>query len=297
VLDDPARHIGGSPEEIEALTRQAGTFSDDELLRLLELIMREEQRVKNSAHPRYLLEAMSIKLARLADLQPLEELIARFSRATDEPGAPPGPPAGPKAGTEGPPMRRRSSAGASPAAARTTDAPASRGPVATEAPASSSPAAGVGRAAPPAGQDATPQSPPPASAAGGDSATVETILKRVHEERGAVGGFLSQARWVEIVGDVLEIAFGEKQAFFRDKVASRETVEYLGRVASEIAGHKLVVKVVVASAATIDRVVTDTPVVDESARKDALRREALQEPLVKTLLETFEGEIVDVEQA
>jgi DNA polymerase-3 subunit gamma/tau len=262
VLDDPARYIGGSSEEIEAISKQAAAFSDDELLRLLELITREELRVKNSAHPRYLLEAMAIKLARLADLQPLEELIARFSRAADEPGPPPAPPAGPKAGTTGP-SRRRSSAGA---------------------------------ASPPS-PEAAAQRAPSAAAAGGDTSTVETFLKRVHDERGAIGGFLGQARWVEIVGDVLEIAYGEKQSFFRDKVASRETVDYLQRVANEVAGRALEVKVVVASADTIDRVVSETPVVDQGARKDALRREALQEPIVKTLLETFEGEIVDVEQA
>jgi hypothetical protein len=80
-------------------------------------------------------------------------------------------------------------------------------------------------------------------------------------------------------------------------VASRDTVEFMARVAREVAGRALEVKVVVASPATIDRVVTDTAVVDESARREALRREAEQEPIVKTLLETFEGEIVDVDQA
>ena len=40
VLDDPAGYIGGSAEEIEGVTRQAKGFSDDELLRLLELIIR-----------------------------------------------------------------------------------------------------------------------------------------------------------------------------------------------------------------------------------------------------------------
>jgi DNA polymerase-3 subunit gamma/tau len=262
VLDDPAGHIGGTPEEIEALTRQAKEFSDDELLRLLELITREEQRVKNSAHPRYLLEALAIKLARLADLQPIEELIARLDRTAGGSAAPPAGTAGPKAGSTGAP-RRRPTAGAAPTAS----------------------------AAPPTAHAAE------IPAAAGGTATVEAFLKKVHDERGAIGGFLGQARWVEIVGDVLEIAFGEKQSFFRDKVASRDTIEFLARAAREVAGRALEVKVVIASPATIDRVVTDTPVVDDSARRDALRREAEQEPIVKTLLETFEGEIVDVDQA
>jgi len=237
VLDDPAGHVAGSAEEIEALVRQAKEFSDDELLRLLELITREEQRLKNSAHPRYLLEALAIKLARLADLQPIEDLIARLDRTAGGPTAPPAGPAGSKAGTAAAP------------------------------------------------------------AAPGGTATVEAFLRRVHEERGALGGILGQSRWVEIVGDVLEIAFDEKHAFFRDKVASPDTVAFLARVAGEVAGRALEVKVVVASAATIDRVVAGAPGVDEGARRAALRREAEQEPIVRTLLETFAGEIVDVDQA
>ncbi|HET6279124.1 MAG TPA: hypothetical protein VFG08_10090, partial [Candidatus Polarisedimenticolia bacterium] len=131
----------------------------------------------------------------------------------------------------------------------------------------------------------------------GGTATVEQFLRRVHDERGALGGFLGQSRWVEIVGDVLEIAFDEKHSFFRDKVASPDSVAFLARVAGQVAGRPLDVKVVVASAATIDRVVADAPLVDDGARRAALRREAEQEPIVRTLLETFAGEIVDVDQA
>lgn len=274
VLDDPSGHIVGTPEEIEALARQAKDFSDDELLRLLELITREEQRVKHSAHPRYLLEALAIKLARLADLQPIEDLIARLDQSA---GGPPAPPVGAKGSKAGAQERPKTT---------------SRRP----------PTTGAATAAPETPVSAPRPSPPMASAGTMESsAAVEAFLKKVHDERGAIGGFLGQSRWVQIVGDVLEIAFDEKHSFFRQKVASRDTVEFLTRVAAEIVGRTLEVKVVVASPATIDNVVTpgtiEAPVVDEQARRDALRRKAEQEPIVRTLLETFEGEIVDVDQA
>src|SRR6185295_347406 len=76
VVADPGRHITGSPEEIEALRERASQFSEDELLRILELMTREEHRIKNSTQPRFLLEALAIKLARLSDLKPIEELVA-----------------------------------------------------------------------------------------------------------------------------------------------------------------------------------------------------------------------------
>src|SRR5690349_19912552 len=86
VMADPDRHVAGGADEVKALRERAAAWSEDEILRILELMTREEGRVKNSAHPRFLLEALAIKLARLADLQPIEDLLARLERA---PGARP----------------------------------------------------------------------------------------------------------------------------------------------------------------------------------------------------------------
>src|SRR5437899_6046186 len=88
VVADPARHIAGGADEVKALRERSAKFAEDELLRILELMTREEQRVKNSSHPRFLLEALAIKLARLADLRPIEELVARVEGTAS--GRPPG---------------------------------------------------------------------------------------------------------------------------------------------------------------------------------------------------------------
>jgi DNA polymerase-3 subunit gamma/tau len=248
VVDDPGRYLPGDAHELRSLAERAAAFTDDELLRLLELMTREEPRLKNTAHPRFLLEALAIKLARLADLQPIEELLARLDRPSDGPSSP--------------------------------------------APGRSSPHPGAG--APTRGRSASSASPAPA--ASGDQALVESFLKRVHEERGAVGGFLGQAAWLEIVDETLQIAFHQKHGFFREKVESRDVLEYLRRVAREVAGRDLAVKVILASPASLDQ--GNAPAAEsEAARKQHLHEEARKEPIVKTLLDTFEGEIVDVEQA
>src|SRR5262245_55565990 len=54
VVPDPGRHVAGSGEEIQALRERASAWTEDELLRVLELLTREEYRLKNSAHPRFL---------------------------------------------------------------------------------------------------------------------------------------------------------------------------------------------------------------------------------------------------
>ena len=269
VLPDPAKQIAGSLEDVEALVEQAAAFTEDELLRLLELLTREEPRLKHSAHPRYLLEAMAIKMARLADLKPIEDLIARLEAAPEGPqDAPPAP--GPGTGR-----------------ARLAPMPPPRAPSLPEA-------ATVG----------TPR----------DLSDVEAILKRVQEERAALGGFLGHARWVEIVEGTLRIAFHEKHGFFREKVESRESIDFLRRVAREVVGRDVAIKVTIAAPALADspaagtgvapqaeiaagRAADGAPAESEAARKERLKSEAMRQPVVRTLLDAFGGEIVDVDSA
>jgi len=255
VLADPARHIAGGADEVKALRERSAKFAEDELLRILELMTREEQRVKNSSHPRFLLEALAIKLARLADLRPIEELVARVDSTAS--GRPPGE-------AEGATPKRP--AGPSPSDPGTE-------------PASGAPSGGGG-----------------ASARAGtrDQAVVEAFLKRVHEERGALGGFLEAASWIEIEDAALEIAFGEKHLVFREKIEARENLEYLRRVARDVAGRDLAIKVTVATPGVVaGRAAAQGE--SEETRKERLRREAERAPMVRSLLDTFGGRIVDVD--
>ncbi len=283
VLADPSRRVAGAPEEIRALTARASAFTEDELLRLLELLTREEPRLKGSAHPRFLLEALAIKMTRLADLRPLEELIARLEGSGQAPADP------------RPSSSRTTAAGSLPARPAPATAPAAS-PAAATLPA---PADGGGMTD------------------GAGMAVVEAILKRVHEERAALGGFLGQASWVEIRDGALRIAFLEKHSFFREKVQSRDSAEYLKRVAREVSGRDLVIQVSIATpapagpgAAGAGLAATAGPAAEagsgtiarppanaeaDETRKRRLKDEALREPAMQKLLETFGGEIVDVD--
>jgi DNA polymerase-3 subunit gamma/tau len=261
-VPDPRPYLAGSAEEVEDLIGRAAAFSEDDLLRILELLTREEQRLKNSSHPRFLMEALAIKLARLADLTPIEDLIAR----ADRPAAPGGPPA------------------------RSPQPPPGK-PVS-------------GTAAPRAPSAAVVQSPAILSDAPGerDQALVEAFLRRVQEERGALGGFLGQAAWIDVAEETLQIAFDARHVFFKEKVESRENLQYLGEAARAVAGRALHIKVVVATnsvagAAARGAAAGGTAASGESddARRKRLHEEALNEPVVRSLLERFGGQIVDVE--
>ena len=116
----------------------------------------------------------------------------------------------------------------------------------------------------------------------------------MHEERGALGGFLEEASWIEIKEDALEIAFSEKHLFFREKTEERENLLYLRRVAREAAARDLAIKVTVATpGAVAERTAAQGET--EETRKERLRREAERAPMVRSLLDTFGGQIVDVD--
>jgi hypothetical protein len=157
-------------------------------------------------------------------------------------------------------------------------------------------------------------------------ALVEAILERVHEERSAIGAMLDQAMSIQVKDDSLQIHFGEPQAFFREKVKSREVAGHLTRIARAVAGRELTLVVETAGpgavapapGATATRprpakgggipagprptLVTApgqggrgaTLRTDDPARR-ALLDQAQQEPEVRSLLDLFGGEIIDIE--
>jgi hypothetical protein len=92
-------------------------------------------------------------------------------------------------------------------------------------------------------------------AAAGSQEFVEALLRRVHEERGVVGGMLEQAVWIQASDDALHVVFGDKHSFFRDKIQSREVSDYLKKVGREIAGRDLRLVVESGTASASDRVV------------------------------------------
>ena len=140
------------------------------------------------------------------------------------------------------------------------------------------------------------KAPIPARSEAPDRAVVEAFLKRVHDERGAIGGFLEEASWIEIRGNALQIAFGEKQGFFREKIESRDSLDYLKRVARDASGRDLEIQVTVATPGLVESR-TLPPEAAEEKKRLRLRETAEKAPLVRSLLDTFGGRIVDVDQA
>jgi DNA polymerase-3 subunit gamma/tau len=315
-VPDPGRFLSATGEEAATLAARAAEFSEDELLRILELMTREEPRIRNSSHARFMLEALGIKLARLADLRSIEDLLARLETpgaglaAGPGPGTKPGPNVGPGRGSAPGGAPPRGPGASSPTTHAAPVAAPAGGPAARfDGAAIAEPA--VATPPPLAGSDA-----PPA----GDS-LVAAILRRIHDERGAIGAMLEQAAWIRADGDLLAIAFAARHAFFRDKVQGRETADYLRRVARAVAGRDLVLQVVgTEGGASVAGGAGDRPSppaapprrsaaipVDRGAApraaaalldnpdRRALVDRAMQEPVMRSVIDLFGGEIIDIE--
>ena len=78
IIPDAREKLGFAADDVSAMAPLAERFSQEDLLRILDAIAREEGRIRFSAQPRYLLEALAVRLCHLADLTPLADLLARF---------------------------------------------------------------------------------------------------------------------------------------------------------------------------------------------------------------------------
>jgi DNA polymerase-3 subunit gamma/tau len=102
----------------------AKRFTEDQMIRVFHLLVREETSIRYSPYPRYLLEVLAIKLARLADLTPIEQLVAEVRAGIDTGGGDESDPAEPQTGPGGGGQQSLPLMGDPPASGRTESAPA-----------------------------------------------------------------------------------------------------------------------------------------------------------------------------
>ncbi|MBI3448242.1 MAG: DNA polymerase III subunit gamma/tau [Acidobacteria bacterium] len=242
-----SKALSVTADEEKELRELASSFSDDGLLRVFHALLDLPFAIRNAAQPRFVLEAAALRLARLADLAPIEEVIARLQ------------------------------GGSAPAAG---SAPRAGGPAAT-------PSARPAQAAPGA---LAPPSPAPGATpeAGGFR---ERLLAAVQSKKMSLRTYLEMARRVALDGDVVEIAFGEKQSFSRDAIETADARATIEAAASEIAGRPVRVRT------ALEAPGQDEPAPEAApARRDRLIEAAMKQPEVRMVMETFRGQIVDIQE-
>jgi DNA polymerase-3 subunit gamma/tau len=257
--EDSALQNAILPEERGRLQERAEAFSEEDLLRGLDVLTRAEGELRVSPDPRVSLELALLKLVQLRRLLPFTELVAKVERMAG--GAPAALPA------SRPAPRREVAAAAKRAAPTRSTAP-------------TTPAAPAPRpAAPEPGGDAAPA----------DSA--EALVARMLEECATRPSLAQPLRRADprLDGKTLVLAVSPDFVAF----ATLHVGEYRD-LAKQAAGHAVPVEI--EAGAAVEAAPEAEPSEDE-IRQRRLREEAEKEPAVQEALDLFDGRVVDVREA
>jgi DNA polymerase-3 subunit gamma/tau len=249
-VTEPSEILGLSSEDEKRLASLAGRFSTDSLLRVFSVLAGLEAPLKYSDQPRYLLEAAAIRMSSIAELSPIEDLIARLEGGDPRPlpPRPSAPGAAPRTSPAAPGARPApaSPAGRSGAPARRTRSEANGEEIgATDAvdapsPANDDPGPGDGDRGPAEPGVETPvvaEMPGAPLAAGGDeSVLVPTFLARLRERKEALAMLVEHASAVYQEGRKLIVLFDDAQTFLRKSAEQPANVTILKETAAALLG-------------------------------------------------------------
>ena len=258
-----AASLGISSDEAAEAEELAGHFAHDALLRLTQAMLELADRIRRAEHPRYLLEASALRMVKLTDLTPIEDLIRAVG--------------GSETGGSG----AAGSGGGKPAAS-SSDSPG--------LPFDARAGRAVAAAPPP------PSSLPRSNASMG---LTGRILERISARKLSLGTFLGQAHGLKIDGDTLVIPVAARQAFLKTALESADNIKMVQEEASAVAGRALQVSIVPDAPPSDDlAAVAEAGNGDSTGhRRQRLIEEALKEPVVKTVMDMFKGRIVDIREA
>ena len=273
-----ASALGFSVDEAAACAALADRFSADGLLRLTQALLDLCDRIRRAEQPRYLLEAAALRMIRLADLTPIQDLLRILADPTSSTPSQGGRGTSAASGSS---PRKSGGSGLPFDASGATGAPA---PMAAEP----SPRMEAQSATTAASSDRL-----------ADNGFAQALLERVTEKKVSLGTFLGQAHGIAVEGESLVIMVSERQGFLTTAFQTPENAALLQAEASAIAGRTLKISVK-----------HETPVSDDLAaiagqdasgsgvsRRDRLIEDALKEPVVRTVMDMFKGRIVDIREA
>jgi DNA polymerase-3 subunit gamma/tau len=256
------------PEERERLQERSAAFSEEDLLRGIDMLTRAEGELRQSPDPRVALELALLKLVQLRRLLPFTELVARVERlAGGAPALPPAP-SGARVETPAPAPSRPRPAGRVEAGPETARRPAS----------------------PPAEPVAESPAPVETKAEADATPSAEALLEKLRglcETRPTLAQPLRGAQ-ARLEGRTLTLTVSPDFV----TMASMHADEY--RALAKTATGRVIQVEFEAGAAPDEPEAAPS---EEEARLKRLREEAEKEPAVQEALDLFDGRVVDVKEA
>ncbi len=253
-------------DDLRRLKSLSTPFSLDDLQRIFQILIDSEEKLKRSIYPRYIFEATVVKLASLAHLTPIEDLIDEIR-------------GGDPSGRSGASLQQRSrqQRGEMPTIrsgeAEGADSGAERFSITSITPfqkIEESPR--------------KPEKPQDITLA---------IIDRLKQAKPFLNILLANAV-LKIDGEFLHISFAEIPPIFQERLEEKDTVALIEKIASEVCGHRLKTKIIAAKKEL-------TPPQQKAEEKEQVKRrilfkEVAKEPLVQKFIEQFNATITDIKE-
>ena len=308
--------VSGSEELLEAaicdsaeLKRQAGLFSESDLVRFFNSLADTENLLRTASHPRYQVEIGLVKLMEMRRLEPLSSLLDRLnaletalrtskpfiptktsesSRTATSGSSSAGPVAANKATTSVAATARYAGGSATGAATRT----------AFEAKSEMEIGAGLSDTGLANVSVEQPETLATSKVKPASGTVIDQIKAALEKKRKMfLVTALEGASRAAIEGNELSIEFAPADRHLRDTLAKSDNIKILREVCKDITGNDLGVRFVIADGQMAQT--ADAPASkEETERRDKqqLRERAEKDPVVQQMLRTFRGEIVDVKR-
>ncbi len=266
IMIDPSRADDSeiaSDTERPRLVELSERFSREDLMRAFDVLAKAEFEIRSAAQPRYHFEMAMLKWIHLRRLVPLTELLS-------------GTAASPRAEL----TAKRTAVSAEPHPKIRKAATPDTKPTARKAEA----------AAP------QPTTPPPAADAGPDASRKGEILAEIKKTKKFFHGtVVAQAQRIELSGDRLVFAFTPTQRTLAGQL--RQNRGWLEELASKVAGRPIRVATEQGDAEPGQSSATgplDAPAL--SSEQARLREQAMEDPIIQTMLDVFPAKIGEVEK-
>jgi DNA polymerase-3 subunit gamma/tau len=244
----------------------AGLFSEEDLSRFFNILLRAESEMRYALAPRFHLELALMKLVHARRLTSIESLLGGLSGSglSGKPSSgPPATTAMPARATPEPPRRVRTESSESPSTGRSTGA---------------QPAGASAPVAP--AESPTPTSPPePAD----EDARLAAIKTLVYGQSNFLGSCLEHLSGFQIGDGQVEFAFAPKDSFFADLLKSREQQETLRTVCAQVLGQPVRICVRLEEQGTVVR-----------AKRPSARERAERDEGVEAFRKKFDAIVMDV---
>jgi len=275
-LDIGERILAGTDERRQ-ITSQSEQFSEQDLIRFFDMLLRLESDLRWTSEPRFHLEIGCIKLAKVGQLRDIEEVIRDLS------------PAGTGANSKATPEPKRSALPSQPRPA----SPKAQKPVAREIPPRAK-AAEIQTIPPPSKKASVSPVPPvpqtdPVEPVPAPSPTVpfaEAYRQNIEQKSETTALYFKEAKNIRQDQDLIQIEV--PSASVRTALESPEHFQVLQAGASEVLGR----------AATVSLIMVPSSQGPVETNEDSPLKETVEkETLVQTFLDVFRGEIAHVKRA